>query len=133
MDKITRNVRIPDGASPPSTAAAAASAMGLKILSEHPEMRMQLWSNVAYMRTGLRQLGIDLPDSPIPIVTVAGLPGVDLKRVQQDLENEGVLVAYIPPDGYSDAPNKESLRIAVFSTHTHEQIDRLLTLLRKLV
>lgn len=133
MDKITRNVRIPVGASPPSTAAAAASAMGLKILSEHPEMRMQLWSNVVYIRTGLRELGIDLPDSPIPIVAVTALPGVDLKRVQQDLENEGVLVAYIPPCGYSDAPNKESLRIAVFSTHTQEQIDRLLTLLGKLV
>ena len=133
MDKITRNVRIPVGASPPSTASAAASAMGLKILSEHPEMRMQLWSNVAYMRTGLRELGINLPDSPIPIVLVTALPGVDLKRVQQDLENEGVLVAHVPPCGYSDAPNKESLRIAVFSTHTQAQINRLLTLLRKLL
>jgi len=133
MDKITRNVRIPVGASPPSTASAAASAMGLKILSEHPEMRMQLWSNVAYMRTGLRELGINLPDSPIPIVPVTALPGVDLKRVQQDLENEGVLVAYIPPCGYSDAPNEESLRIAVFSTHTQAQIDHLLALLRKLL
>ncbi|MCK4245726.1 pyridoxal phosphate-dependent aminotransferase family protein, partial [Candidatus Bipolaricaulota bacterium] len=131
MEKISRNVRIPDGASPPSTAAA--SAMGLKILSEHPEMRTQLWSNVSYMRTGLRQLGIDVTDSPIPIVPVTGLSTVDLKQVQQGLKKEDILVAHIPPRGYSDAPDEESLRIAVFSTHTQEQIDRLLDALRKLV
>lgn len=133
MEKISRNVRIPNGASPPSTAAAAASAMGLKILSEHPEMRTQLWSNVSYMRTGLRRLGISVVDSPIPIVSVSALATVDLKQVQQGLKKEDILVAYVPPGGYSDAPATESLRIAVFSSHTQEQIDRLLDALRKLL
>ena len=133
MRKISRNVKIPDGASPPSTAAAAASAMGLKILSEHPEMRRSLWKNVAYMRAGLRQLGIKVEESPIPIIAVSGLPKVDLKLVQKRLEEEGLLVAYVPPLGYSDAPNKETLRIAIFSTHSQHQLDLLLDRLGRLL
>lgn len=133
MEKISRNVRIPAGASPPCTGAAAASAMGLKIVSEHPEMRMQLWDNVASMRKGLRQLGVDVPDSPVPIVPVTGLSGVNLKQVQHSLEEKGIVVAHVPPRGYSDAPDNESLRIAVFSTHTREQIDKLLASLAKLL
>lgn len=133
MEKVSRNVRIPVGASPPCTGAAAASAMGLKILSEHPEMRMQLWDNVAFMRNGLRQLGVDVVDSPIPIVPVTGLSGVNLKQVQHDLEEKGIVVAYVPPRSYSDAPDKESLRIAIFSTHTREQIGKLLASLAKLL
>jgi glycine C-acetyltransferase/8-amino-7-oxononanoate synthase len=37
----------------------------------------------------------------------------------------------VPPRGYSDAPDVESLRIAVFSTHTTEQIDRLVDGIRR--
>jgi len=109
MEKVSRNVRIP------------------------PEMRMQLWDNVASMRNGLRQLGVDVLDSPIPIIPVTGLPGVNLKQVQHDLEEKGIVVAHVPPRSYSDAPDKESLRIAIFSTHTREQIAKLLASLAKLL
>jgi len=132
MEKIRRNARVPIGASPPSSAAAAASAMGLKILYEHPEMRKQLWANVSYMRHGLRDLGIEVEETPIPIISIQ-VPSVDLRRVQSDLDKENIVVAYIPPQGYSDAPAVESLKITVFSTHTRNQLDRLLEKLSRLL
>ena len=124
-DKIEQNVRVPAGASPPTTAAAAAATMGMTILMEHPEMRQRLWANVAYVRRGLRQLGIVTEKSPVPIVCVQAA-SVDLRSVQQQLNKKDIIVAYVAPRGYSDAPDVETLRIAVFSTHTREQLDRLL-------
>ena len=132
-EKIRRNVRIPIGASPPSSGAAAAAAMGLKIVASNPRMRRQLWENVARMRKGLRELGVDTGYSPVPIVSVSDMGKVDLEVVQQRLEEKGMLVAYVAPSGYSDAPNCQSLRIAIFSTHTDEQIDRLIDALADLL
>jgi len=127
MEKIGRHSHVPIGASPASVAAAAAAAMGLRILSEHPEMRKKLWDNVARVRAGLRKLGLDVDASPVPIVSIrsAGDPDLDVKRLQQELYKKHILIARFDAHGYSDAPDGESLRIAVFSTHTESQIDRL--------
>ena len=125
MEKIKRHSQVPIGASPPSSAAAAAAAMGLRILSEHPEMRKQLWSNVARVRRGLRNCGLDVGTSPVPIVSIRSTADLDVKRLQQELYNMDILVACFGSRGYSDAPDVESVRIAVFSTHTESQIDRL--------
>jgi len=133
IEKIGANARVPVGASPPTSGAAAAAAMGIKILSENPQMRTRLWENVARVRGGLRRLGVDTGDSPIPIVAVHGVRGIDLSRVQLELERQGILVAYVPPHGYSDAPGTGLLRVAVFSTHTDAQLDRLLEALGRLI
>jgi len=132
MEKVRGNAKVSDGASPPSAADAAASAMGLKILSEHPEMREQLWENVSYLRRGLMEMGVDTEDTPVPIISIQ-LPSVDLMSVYAGLNEEDIVVAYIPPRGYSDAPDIESLKITIFSTHTQGQLDRLLSALRRLI
>jgi len=126
MEKIRQHSRVPVGASPASVAAAAAAAMGLRILSEHPEMRKLLWSNVARVRGGLRKLGLDVGTSPVPIVSIQSTPGLDVERLFQELDKRDIVVAHVAARGYSDAPNVDALRIAVFSTHTEAQIDCLL-------
>jgi len=133
MEKIARNVRVPAGASPPPVPAAAASAEGIRILMKHPEMRERLWANTAYLRAKLRDMGFHIEDSPVPIVSVRPLPGLDLRLVQKQLQEQGVMVKYVPPRGYSDAPSVETLRIAVFSEHTPEQLDRLVDALQRAI
>ncbi len=123
--KIKKNVRVPAGASPPPVPAAAAAGMGIRILSENPEMRRDLWANVKRVRDGLRGLGFEMEDSPVPIVNIRGGPSFDLEQVQGELDRQDIVVLRVPPNGYSDAPDVESLRIAVFSTHKAEQIQRL--------
>jgi len=130
-ERIARNVRIPTGASPPPVPAAAAAAMGLQLLMDHPEMREALWANVTAVRKGFRGLGFDTPDTPIPIVNIVGRSGANLKHVEDELLKNDVAVLYVPPGSYSDAPDVESLRIAVFSTHTAEQIGRLVETFRR--
>lgn len=124
-EKIARHVKVPLGASPPPVPAAAASAAGIKIVAEHPDLRERLQANVAYLRARLRAAGLPVPLSPVPIVALHSLPHVDLGRVQKRLEEEGIMVKYVPPRGYSDAPASGTLRIAVFSEHTQDQLDRL--------
>ncbi|MEN6369518.1 MAG: pyridoxal phosphate-dependent aminotransferase family protein [Thermotogota bacterium] len=129
--RIRQASRVPRGASAPSVPAAAASAAGVRILAEHPEMRQQLWNNVRRVKSGLRALGFDLADTPVPIVSLRGRPSIDLLRVRETLERQGILVHHSPPHGYSDSPDVETLRIAIFSTHTPEQIDRLVDAVRR--
>lgn len=132
-DRIRKNVRIQTGASPPPIPAAAAAAEGIRILTAHPEMRTRLWENVKRVRDGVRGLGFDVPDSPVPIVNLRGNETLDLKTLQASLDREDTVVRYMPPGGYSDAPAVESIRIAVFSTHTEAQIDRLIDTMKRVL
>jgi 8-amino-7-oxononanoate synthase len=130
-EKIRKLSRIPLGASASSVPAAAASAAGVRLLALHPEMRRALWGNVGRLRDSLRGLGFGLPASPVPIISLSGRSGLDLRRVHAALAGDGIAVLHVPPCGYSDAPDVESLRIAVFSTHSQEQIDRLADSIRR--
>ncbi len=133
IERARRTSRVSLGASLPSVPDAAASAAGLRILSRHPEMRQVLWTNVRLVRDGLRALGFDLADTPIPIVSLRGRPSINLLLVQQALARQDILVHHSPPRSYSDSPEVETLRVAVFSTHTPEQIVRLIEAVRRSV
>ena len=84
------------------------------------------------MRAGLRGLGFDVPDSPVPIVTLSD-PGHDFAAIAEGLESRDIMVKPVPAGGYSDAPqDRQSMRIAVFSEHAPEQIDRLIAAVAEL-
>lgn len=125
VEKIHAHSRVPLGASAPSAPAAAAAAAAVRLLAAHPEMRQSLWDNAAHLRAGIRSLGFDVGTSPVPIVNLVGHADLDLRRAHARLSADGIAVLYVPPHGYSDAPAIESLRIAVFSTHSRDQLDRV--------
>lgn len=129
--RIQERSRIPAGASAPPIPAVAAAAAGIRLLREHPEMRRALWDNVRHVRSGFRTLGFALPETVVPIVSLLGSPSLDLRRVCETLDREDIVVAHVAPRGYSDAPEVESIRIAVCSEHTSEQIDRLVGAVRR--
>jgi len=112
------------GASPPPPAAAGAGLAALRLLSADPSFRERLRANVKRMRNGLRGLGFDLADTPVPIVTLRD-EGRDLGALAASLAKRDIVVKLTPPSGYSDSPDLPTLRIAVFSEHEPEQIDRL--------
>ena len=94
-------------------------------------MRQRLHENARLAHDGFRALGFPFADTPIPILNLAGSPEIDLERVFFALDREDIVVAYVPPHGYSDAPDVESLRIAIFSDHTKDQITRLVDGVRR--
>jgi 8-amino-7-oxononanoate synthase len=130
IQKIKQTVGAYSGASSPPTPIAAASAKGLELVQSHPEWREKLWKNVARVKKGLRKLGFDVGDTPMPIVTWALKSADEMKRVQQALLDRGIALPYTK---YIGAPEGGVLRASIFSSHTDEQIDRLLEELKKLV
>lgn len=127
-EKIAQNAMVMRGASPPPPASAAAALEALRILREMPEMRQNLAQNVQHLRQGLRGLGLEIADTPVPIISVKA-PRSDLSAVAEALKSRGIQLRRSGPLGYSDSPSVETLRIAVFATHTAEQLDRLIAAL----
>lgn len=129
--RLERNSRVYVAASPPPLPAAAASARALSIARLQPELRCQLSENVRQARAGLRQLGWELPDTPVPILCLGARPGLDLGRIKDELFTRDICVAHVTT--YSSTPPGGALRVAIFANHTREQIDRLVDEMRKIL
>lgn len=117
--------------SPSPLPVAAAAARALDLVAGPSPLRDRLWGNVARARAGLRGLGWDLPDTPVPILCLQARPGIDLAHIKAELFARDICVAHVTR--YSSTPPGGALRVAIFATHTEAQIGRLLTEIEKLV
>jgi len=131
ISEMENHSRVYVAASPPPLPVAAAAAKALEIARSEPQRRQRLWENVALARAGLRRLGWELPDTPAPILCLRARPGVDLARLRAGLFERDICVAHVT--SYSSTPPGGALRIAIFATHTAEQIERLVEALRNLL
>jgi 7-keto-8-aminopelargonate synthetase-like enzyme len=111
------------GASAPAAAIAAATAKALEIVETEPQLRRQLAANVARLRGALVALGLPVERTPSPIVGVRLESAERMDRVQRRLAADGLLISHTRD--YSGAGPDGMLRIAVFATHTHAMLDRL--------
>ncbi len=130
-ENLARRAAAFSGASPPPLPAAAASAAALELVRSEPERRQRLQANVARARTGLRSLGWPLADTPVPILCLGKRPGIELVHLQAELFARDICVAHVT--SYSSTPPGGALRIAIFATHSDEQIDRLIAELAELL
>ena len=117
------------GATPSPTPAAASSIKGMQIVLREPQRRERLRRNVARAKAGLKKLGFDMNDNPVPIVTWVMKSAEEMKKVQKELFDRDVAVAYMK---YVGAPAGGVLRASIFSEHTPEQIDRLIDELKRI-
>jgi len=131
IDILDRNSKVYVAASPPPLVAAAAAAKAVEIARTHPEMRLKLRKNIAHARQGIRELGWDLNELPIPITCLRARPGIDLGELKNGLFERNIYTAHVTR--YSSTPPGGALRIAIFATHSEEQIDRLITGIKELI
>jgi glycine C-acetyltransferase/8-amino-7-oxononanoate synthase len=126
IERLKRGSRMPSASSSPPTPAAAAAAEALEIVRENPRLRERLWGNAIYAKGKLRELGFDVNRTPVPIICLSS-KHVDLGALPGRLLDRGIAVSryYSGAESYSSVPEGGAVRIAVFSTHTKEQIDRL--------
>jgi 8-amino-7-oxononanoate synthase len=129
-EKITRHAMIMRGASPAPPGLAAAAAASLRVL-QTTDKRAHLARNVRHMRGGLRALGFEVADTPVPIVTINGV--TDLEQLRDRLAERDIIVRVTQAGGYSDASDVPTMRLAVFSEHSPVQIDRLLSSISELL
>jgi len=117
--------------SPPPSPLAAGTAEGLTLTFENDILRKKLKENTLYFKKKIRELGLPVDSLPVPVVSLPLGTASNMKRIQQRLAEQGILIAYLPrlpglsPDG--------ALRIAIFATHSPEMFDHLIEKLRRLV
>ena len=101
-----------------------------KLVKAHPEWRDKLRRNATFAKDGLRKMGFEVNDSPMPIVTWAYKSADDMKKLQKELLDRGIALPYTK---YVGAPAGGVLRATIFSAHTEAQIQRLLDEIKRLV
>jgi 7-keto-8-aminopelargonate synthetase-like enzyme len=112
------------GTSPVPPMLAAGTARALAIAAAEPQRRTHLRRNITQLKQGLKKLGVTVSDAPTPIVCIATGDDRQMQRVQKQLMNQGVAIAYFAT--YSGSTAGGALRIAVFADHTEAQIQHLL-------
>lgn len=119
-----------NGATSPTSSAAAWALASMELLTRHPEWRTRLRDNARRVKAGLRRIGVAIDDSPVPIAAWTLDAPEQMDRLQQALMDRGICIqrAYYPGAGAGGV-----LRVVVFSSHTAEQIDRLLGELKSLM
>jgi 7-keto-8-aminopelargonate synthetase-like enzyme len=121
---------IANGANASSSAAAAAGVKGMELMMAQPKLRQQLWQNARQLKAGLRKIGFEQDDSPVPIAAWTLKTSDEMDRVHAELMNRGIA---IQRSRYVGAGPNGALRAVVFANHTCEQIDRLLNGVKSLV
>jgi len=106
----------------PPTACAALKA--LEILEREPERVARLKANVQRMRSGLREAGYDVMDSPTGIIPIMIGDTAEAIRLSGQLLEKGVFVVGF---GYPVVPEGEArLRVQMSAAHTDAHIDQAL-------
>ena len=109
-------------------AAAAMGAASLRYTRAHPELLPQLRMNTAYLKQGLRRLGIEVGDSVAPVAAFRLESYAAMRSLQQRLFAEGL---YVLLSDYIGAGSEGVIRCGIFADHTRSHLDQLLDALRK--
>ncbi len=110
-----------------SPAVSAGVLQALKICEREPQLRAKLWENVAYMRSLLANIGIDVGESTSQIIPIMIRNDRKVFGVAQALQRAGL---YLQPIIYpAVAKNRSRFRISISSTHTPQQLDEAATIL----
>lgn len=114
------------------TPASCASALtALRILKAHPELVDRLSSIATYARKGLKEKGLKIIESTVPIIPIYTYEPVRTLTKTKELYEAGVYVnAALPP---STAPNECLLRTSYMATHTEELIDEAVEIIARVV
>lgn len=112
-----------------SPADIGASIGALEVLAKEPNVYQKLRSNTEYMQKALQSLGISSSDdTPIfPIIIGSNEDTVEASRL---CEQEGIILSAIRPP--TVPVNTGRLRLTVTASHTEEELDKVIHVLKKI-
>jgi 8-amino-7-oxononanoate synthase len=110
------------GLSPADTAAALAS---IEIITTTPQLRQQLWANVAYLKQLFRDRLPDLQliPSASPIICIELPSAQTVLTMSNQLKQAGIFAPAIRPP---TVPTSR-IRLCLMATHQHSQLEQLVT------
>ena len=115
----------------PSPAVVECTRSALRAIRTRPELRARLWRNATRLREGLTQLGLQVGDTPSPVLAIRLGDRAGALAAWNGMLREGVYVNLMLPPA---APAGSSLlRMSVSAAHTDGQIDEIVRVTRKVV
>jgi 7-keto-8-aminopelargonate synthetase-like enzyme len=108
----------------PTPASTASALAALRIMEAEPERVDRVIAHGEYMRAGLRALGFNIGNSVTPIVPIVVGDDQATFAAWRMLFDSGVFVNPVISPAVS--PGRQLLRTSYMSTHTTEQLDRVL-------
>jgi glycine C-acetyltransferase/8-amino-7-oxononanoate synthase len=111
-------------------AVCAASIAGIKLIQKDPSLRDSLWHNVHYLKEKLELLNFNVISSESPIIPILIGDAKKAVEVSKFLYKNGILIPAIRPPTVPAGSSR--LRLTVMSTHTREDMERLIDALREI-
>jgi 8-amino-7-oxononanoate synthase len=111
------------GGTPIPPPIAAAAIRSIQILQENPGLIAGLRSRMLRVRERLRAMGLRVPSSPAPILSITHHDTAKNLRLRSLLFERGI---YPPFIHYPGSPPGGHFRFAVSSAHTEEEVNLLL-------
>jgi len=118
-----RSTGVMSGSSAPLNAAVASGIKSLEILNRNPGLRKKLQKNARQLKEGLTSLGIQCREDEIPIVSFTLGNSHSMESIQASLLKEGIYIQYTH---YKGAGSEGVLRVVVSSSHSAEEIQKLI-------
>ena len=112
-----------------STANTAAALAAFDVIEKEPWRIDALHHNVRYLTAGLREIGLDVADRDSGIIGISVPARTDLRKLALKIHSRDIQIATVEPPVVP--LNDQHARINVSATHTHEQLDRFLAVLRE--
>lgn len=129
IEEIKSN-QIHCGSTPVPSSSAAATLTGIRLIRSNPNLKEKLWQNAHRLKNGLKNIGVDVTSSHVPIVAWKLDSKLEMEKIHKELMKKEILIQFI---NYVGAGNNGALRVVVFSTHSNEQIDNLIYELKRII
>ena len=101
---------------------AAGLVAGIRIVENEPQLRAQLWSNVAFLRRRFAEEGIDIGKSTSQVMPVMVNNDAKVFAIAEKVQERGL---FLQPVTYPAVPkHKSRLRVSVSAAHTEEQLEK---------
>ncbi len=112
-----------------NTPAATASALeGLHIIQQEPERISRLWEVTRYALRRFQEEGFEIGDTESPIIPLYIRDTWETFRITKLASDAGVFInPVIPP---ACAPQDSLVRFALMASHTEEQVERAVRILK---
>lgn len=110
------------GSTPLPLPLASAALAALPLLEGPTERRRRLHQNAERVKRLLRAAGLDILDTPCPVVSVQTRRPEGTRRLQRSLRKAGIFPSFIR---YAGGPSAGFFRFAISSEHPAEVLDRL--------
>ncbi|WP_337983166.1 8-amino-7-oxononanoate synthase [Lysinibacillus sp. C5.1] len=113
-----------------SPSAIEAAREGISIIQNEPERRKQLLKNARYLRLKLEESGFVIKEGETPIISLIIGSSHEAMQFSAKLLDEGVFIPAIRPPTVPKGSSR--LRITVMATHTIEQLDMVISKIKKI-